>query len=92
VLSGECALQTVGTIVHTFNGEAFGAEAFHEESAQLDIIVDDENAFHSLEPAASELILDDHSAGKGGLYKTLCCLTNLYRTQLWLVLKSKSTQ
>jgi hypothetical protein len=86
---GESALKPTRSVVHRFDRESFGAEALREESAQLDIIIDDENAIHSLRPAASDSILDHLCPNKGSLYKTLRRLTNLYRTLQIPMLKSR---
>jgi hypothetical protein len=86
---GERALKPTWSVVHRFDREPLGAEALREESAQLDIIIDDENAIHSLRPAASDSILDHLCPHKSCLYKTLPRLTNLYRTLQTPMLKSR---
>jgi hypothetical protein len=80
VFSGESTLKPPRPVVHGLDREPLSAKALREKSAQLDIIIDDENAIHSLPPAASDSILDHLSTGKSSLYKTLSRFTNLYRT------------
>jgi Spy/CpxP family protein refolding chaperone len=84
----EGALKPANSVVYGFDREPFGAEALRQKFAQLDIIIDDENAFHSLPPAASDSILDHPSAAKSALYKTLPNFANLYRTLQALMVKS----
>jgi Spy/CpxP family protein refolding chaperone len=91
VFFGERAFKPMHSIVHGFDREPLGAKALREKSAQLDIIIDDENAIHSLQPAASDSILDHPSTDKGSLYKTLPRLTNLYRTLPAPMLKLRCT-
>ena len=86
---GESALKPTRSVVHRFDREPLRAEALREESAQLDIIIDDENVIHSLRPAASDSILDHLRPHKSSLYKTLPRLTNLYRTLQIPMLKSR---
>jgi hypothetical protein len=50
MFSGESALKPTRSIVHSFDREPLGAKALREKSAQLDIIIDDENAIHPLPP------------------------------------------
>jgi Spy/CpxP family protein refolding chaperone len=75
--------------MYGFYSEPFGAEALREKFAQLDIIIDDENAIHSLPRVASDSILDHPFAVKSALYKTLPNFANLYRTLRALMLKSR---
>ena len=89
MFSGECALKPAWSVVHGFDREPLGTKALREKSAQLDIIIDDENAIHSLPPATSDSILDHPSSLKSFLYKTLPRLTNLYRTLRVPMLKSR---
>lgn len=88
MFTGESALKSPRPIVHGFDREPLVLKALREKSAELNIIIDDENAIHSLPPAASDSILDHPSGGTSRLYKTLPGLTNLYRTLCALVLKS----
>ena len=46
VLHGESALETARTVVYRFDSESFRAETLCEKPAKLNVIVDDENAFH----------------------------------------------
>ena len=55
MFSRECALKPTRSFVHGFDREPLGTKALREQSAQLDIIIDDENAIHPLPSAASEL-------------------------------------
>jgi Spy/CpxP family protein refolding chaperone len=89
VFSGESTFKPTRSIVYGFDREPLGAKALREKPAQLDIIIDDENAIHSLPPATSESILDHPSTDKSSLYKTLPRLTNLYRTLRVPMLKSR---
>jgi hypothetical protein len=50
MFSGESTLKPTRSIVHGFDREPLGAKALREKSAQLDIIIDDENSIHSLPP------------------------------------------
>jgi hypothetical protein len=69
VFTGESALKSPRPIVHGFDREPLGLKTLREKSAQLNIIIDDENAIHSLPPAASDSILDHPSAGTAGFTK-----------------------
>ena len=76
---GEGAFQAVHPIVHGFDSEAFAAQAFNEQSAQLNIIIDDENSIHSLQ--GSSFLVDARSFldCRRSIYKSLLCLANLHR-------------
>jgi Spy/CpxP family protein refolding chaperone len=89
MFSRECALKPTRSFVHGFDREPLGTKALREQSAQLDIIIDDENAIHSLPPATPDSILDHPSTDRSSLYKTLPRLTNLYRTPRSAMLKSR---
>jgi Spy/CpxP family protein refolding chaperone len=89
VFFGEGALKPANSVMYDFDSEPFGAKALCEKFAQLDIIIDDENAIHSLPSVASDLILDHPSVAEGALYKTLPNFANLYRTLRALMLKSR---
>jgi hypothetical protein len=58
VFFGESALKPTNSVMYGFDCEPFAAKALREEPAQLDIIIDDENAIHFSGPAASDSILD----------------------------------
>jgi hypothetical protein len=69
VFSGESAFKPTRSVVHGFDREPLGAKALGEKSAQLDIIIDDENTIHSLPPATSDSILDHPSTVKSTFTK-----------------------
>jgi hypothetical protein len=56
VFSGEGTLKPTRSVMYGFDRKPLGAKALREESAQLDIIIDDENAIHF--SAVSHLRLD----------------------------------
>ena len=68
----EGAFQPANAIVDGFDCEAFGCQALGEQPAQLNIIVDDENAIHSLQ--GSSLPLDARPFAK----LREAAFTNLY--------------
>jgi len=46
VFKRESAFEAVHAVVHCFDEEALGPKAFRQQAAELNIIIDDENAIH----------------------------------------------
>ncbi len=79
MLHREGAFQPANPVVNSFDCEAFGCEALREQSAQLNIIIDDENAIHAFQSGGLLLDASPFEECRSSIYKSLPCLANLYR-------------
>lgn len=87
MLRGERALEPLGSIVDSFDGEAFRRQTFGEESAKLNVIVDDKNSIQA-RYLLSEFDGSSREVLNRRIYKSLLSFANLDRTEFRALLKS----
>src|SRR5262249_11764248 len=88
MLFGEHTLQPALPVVDRLEGKALRTQAFAEQFAEVDIVIDDQHTIHSVSSTRLQLLMVvRETAADRRLYKTLRCLTNLYRTDLITMLE-----